>query len=128
MKQYNFNEYTLILSHDPCDIFRYFKVAEMHGLNLKACERHKNTTESAYIAGWCNISPIDGKPFVFINLSRCTDDIHTTGLIMHELSHLYWLLNYDNLKEKEEEIITNAEEETYKLIQLIKDETRRNNK
>jgi len=120
MKEYKFEKYDLLLSYNPCDIFYHFNVSEMHGLNLNDCIKHENSRDSAYIAGWFNISPIDGKPFVFINLTRCVDDIRTTGLIMHEMSHLYWDLNYDNLKNKEEEIITNAEEETYKIINIIK--------
>ena len=121
MHIYNFVFYTLILSHDPCDVFKYYNVTEMHGLNLKDCSEYNNTTIDAYIAGWTNIAPDNGKPFVFINLARCTDDVKTTGLVMHEMSHLFWLLNYDNLKEREEEIITNAEEEAYKIVKLIKE-------
>jgi hypothetical protein len=93
----------------------------MYGLNLKDCTEHQNTTENAYMAGFCNLSPIDGKPFVFINLSRCgNNDIQLMGLVMHELSHLFWLLNNNNLQEKEEEIITNAELESYKIVDIIK--------
>ena len=120
MKTFQFDNYTLLLSDDPCDVFIHFKRSGMHGLNLKDCLAYNNTSDDAYIAGWTNIAPDNGKPFVFINLARCTDDIKTTGLDMHEMSHLFWLLNYDNLKEKEEEIITNAEEETYKIVKLIK--------
>ena len=58
-------DYDLLLSFDPCDIFRYFGVEKMHGLSVHECELCANTTESAYIAGWCNISPIDKKPFVY---------------------------------------------------------------
>jgi hypothetical protein len=121
MHLFDFQNYTLILSHDPCDIFRHYNVNEMHGLNLKDCTEHKNTTENAYMAGFCNLSPIDSKPFVFINLSRCSsNDIKLMGLVMHELSHLFWLLNNNNLQEKEEEIITNAELESYKIVDIIK--------
>ena len=112
-------EYDLLLSFDPCDIFGYFDVERMHGLSVHECKLCENTTKSAYIAGWCNISPIDKKPFVFINLSRCTDTMHTTGLVMHEMSHLYWLLNYDDLQNSEEDIITNAELETYRVVEII---------
>jgi hypothetical protein len=94
----NYPEYDLILSTDPCDIFKHYGVKEMHGLSLKECEAYDNTTEDSYISGWCNLSP-SGKPFVFINLSRCTDDVKTTGLVMHE-----------------EDIISFAENETYKVV------------
>ena len=121
MKVYKFNDYDLILSYDPSDVFKYYDVSEMHGLNLKDCLNHPNTSEDSYIAGWCNISPESGKPFVFINLTRCTDDMHTTGLIIHELNHLYWLLYQATLFDSEEKIITRAEEETYRIFQLVRD-------
>ena len=38
---------------------------------------------------------------------------------MHEMSHLYWLLNYDDLQNSEEDIITNAELETYRVVEII---------
>jgi hypothetical protein len=60
------------------------------------------------------VSP-DGKPFVFINLKRCTNDVRTTGLVMHEMLHLFWMLGDD-----EETIITSAEQETYRVVDLIK--------
>ena len=119
MTIFEFTLYTLILSHNPCDVFKFYKVTEMHGLKLEDCEKYNNTTEDAYIAGLANISPIDGKQFVFINLSRCADDIKTFGLIMHEMMHLSIDL-HDNDLSQEEEIITWAELESYKVLKLIK--------
>jgi len=118
--------YILLLSYNPCDVFTYYNVEEMHGLNAIDCAAHKNTTEDAYIAGLCNFIPkesgeyIDDDPrFVFINLSRCTNSVSTFGLIMHELAHQSFALhNYD--VNKEEEIITWAEEEAYEVFKLIK--------
>lgn len=128
LKVIYFASYTLILSDNPCDIFTYFGIEEMHGLNLKDCEAHSNTTESAYIAGWTNYVPNikqeykSGDPlFVYINLSRCTDDIHTTGLVMHEMMHLAGHIYEGCWDSHEEEMITYAEEETYKIVQLIKE-------
>lgn len=115
---YDFEDYKLLLSHCPCEIFKHYGINEMHGLNYLDCTNHLNNTEQAYIAGWCNLEPKTNKPFVFINLSRCTDDIHTTGLVMHELSHMGFIkYNYDI--EFEEEIITYAENETYKIVEII---------
>jgi len=112
------NNYTLLLSYCPCEVFSYFKVKEMHGLNLEDCQKHLNTTESAYIAGWCNFTPEGGR-YVYINLSRCTNDIRTFGLIIHELMHQsMWVHDYD--VDKEEEIITWAEEESYKVFDVVK--------
>jgi hypothetical protein len=114
MIEIKFVLYTLLLSYNPCDIFTHYNVTEMHGLNLVDCEKHNNTTESAYIAGWCNIIPNSDKNFVFINLSRCNTDIETFGLIMHELMHLSFDMHRD-----EEEIITWAELESYKVFEIV---------
>jgi hypothetical protein len=120
------NGYILLLSYNPCDVFNYFDVEEMHGLSLKDCQAHENTTENAYIAGWSNFVPkasgeyiSNDDRFVFINLSRCTDPVRTTGLIMHELMHYSFFLHNYNI-EREEEIITWAEEESYKVYNIIK--------
>jgi hypothetical protein len=126
MKSIIRDEYDLLLSYDPCDIFTYYNVTEMHGLNAIDCAAHKNTTEDAYIAGWCNFIPkesgdyTDDDPrFVFINLSRCTDSLSTFGLIMHELMHQSFALHKYDIN-KEEEIITWAEIESYKIYKIIK--------
>jgi hypothetical protein len=99
----------------------------MHGLSLAECEAHPNTTESAYIAGLCNYEPKesgdyskDNKHFVFINLSRCTNDIRTMGLVMHEMMHLSGELYNGCWDSDEENIITWAEEEAYKVVEIIK--------
>jgi hypothetical protein len=107
-------KYDLLLSYDPCDIFNYYNVDEMHGLNLHDCVNHNNTNQSAYIAGWCNLIPNSDRHYVFINLSRCNTDIETFGLIMHELMHLSFDLHTD-----EEELITWAEKESYQVFEII---------
>ena len=120
--------YILLLSYNPCEVFTYFNVGQMHGLNTIDCAAHANTTESAYIAGWSNFIPkesgeyTDNDPrFVFINLSRCTDSVSTFGLIMHELMHQSFALhNFD--VDKEEEIITWAEEEAYEVFKIVENE------
>ena len=80
---------------------------------------HKNTTEDAYIAGWCNYYPNSDKFFVFINLSRCTNDLNTTLLINHEMFHAA-LIIYNWNMQHEEKIVTWAEEETKQVFNLIK--------
>lgn len=118
--------YMLLLSYNPCDIFHYYSVKEMHGLNLKDCECYNNTTEDAYIAGWANFVPkksgdynIADERYVFINLSRCNNDTDAFALIMHELMHhSFWIHNY-NLNQ-EEEIITWAELEAKKVYNIVK--------
>ena len=118
--------YDLIVSDDPCYIFQHYGVSEMHGLNLKDCKAHVNTTEDAYIAGWCNYIPKPDKDyktgdrmFVFINMSRCKTDYDLITTINHELMHLA-VAYYDWNIEFEEEMITMAEEETKKVYQSIK--------
>ena len=118
MIEIKFALYTLLMSYNPCDIFTHYNVTEMHGLNLADCEKHNNTTESAYIAGWCNIIPNSDKHYVFINLSRCNTDIETFGLIMHEFTHLSFDIHNDDIS-KEEEIITWAENESYKVFEIV---------
>ena len=117
--------YLLMLSYNPCDVFTYFNVEQMHGLNITDCNAHANTTESAYIAGWSNFIPkesgeyTDNDPrFVFINLSRCTDSVSTFGLIMHELMHQSFALHKYNV-DQEEDIITWAEEEAYEVFKIV---------
>jgi hypothetical protein len=118
-KVFNYKKYTLILSKDPCDIFRHFKVEDLHGLNYKKCLSHKNTKENAYIAGLTNISPKTKKDFLFLNLNRLGKGKEKMGLIMHETMHLSLELHKHNVNKKEEEIITWAENEAYKIYDLI---------
>ena len=121
------NGYILLLSYNPCDIFDYYNIDNMHGLSYAECEAHANTKDSAYIAGLSNFVPkasceyLDNDDrFVFINLSRCTDPVKTFGLIIHELMHhSFWRHSY-MAEAKEEEIITWAEEEAYKVYDIVK--------
>jgi len=115
MKIVSRSNYDLLISYNPCDIFNHFSVNEMHGLNLQDCKNYNNTQQSSYIAGWCNIIPESERHYVFINLSRCNTDIETFGLIMHELMHLSFDLHTD-----EEQLITWAENESYKVFKIIK--------
>ena len=88
IKEFKYKNYTLLLSKNPCDIFTYFDVEDLHGLNYKKCLSHKNTKESAYIAGLTNIIPKTKKHFLFLNLNRLGKDKEKMGLIMHETMHL----------------------------------------
>ena len=125
MQAFDFGHYTLLMSHDPCDLFRYYNVSEMHGLSLEECEKHPNTADDSYIAGLSNFVPKasghyndSDDRFVYINLTRCADQVQTITLIMHELMHhSFWLHNYD--LSKEEEIISWAENETHIVHNII---------
>lgn len=127
MYTYKFAFYTLLLSYNPCDIFDYYDVKKMHGLSKDDCLKYKNTTKDAYVAGWTNYVPkksgeykSNDPIFVFINLSRCTDDIATTGLVFHEMMHLSDHVYKGKWSSKEEEMILFAENETYKIVKIIK--------
>lgn len=112
--------YKLLLSPNPCYVFEHFGVKELHGLSLEDCKKHNNTRESSYIAGLANFTPDLKNRFIFINLSRCVNNVSTMGLVMHEtMHHSLWLHNYD-VENKEEEIITWAEKEAYEIFNLIK--------
>ena len=120
------NDYDLLLSTDPCEIFNYYSVTEMHGLNLDDCMKHPNTSESSYICGWCNYIPkpdkdykINDRCFVFINLNRCNSHLDLICNLYHELMH--WAINhYNEDMSFEEEMITTAEKETREVYELTK--------
>jgi len=133
MKKVNMGEYILLIGNDATEIFDYYKVDEMHGLNRKdaqAQEVDKSTGNGVYIYGWSNYDPADKKltakdpykPFLFINMGtfrKYNITEKATG-IMHETMHMGILLNNWNIKNKEEEVITYAENEANKIIEKLK--------
>jgi hypothetical protein len=117
--------YTLLLSKNPCEIFTYFGVEEMHGLNYSDCIIHDNNEKQAYIWGWANYIPkdneyydYDDEKYVFINLQRCKNDYETYGGVFHELMHHSLELHKHNM-DLEEEIISWAENETKEVFELV---------
>lgn len=118
MRVYNFT-YQLILSDNPCDIFKYFGVNELHGLSLTDCQTYNNTNEDAYIAGLCNQIPNNNKMFIFLNTSRMNNCKEKMALIFHEAMHLSLEMHNYDVNEKEEEIISYAEAEAIKIFDLI---------
>jgi hypothetical protein len=122
IKEFKYKNYTLLLSKNPCDIFIYFDVEDLHGLNYKKCLAHKNTKESAYIAGLTNVIPKTKKLFLFLNINRLGKDKEKMGLIMHETTHLSLEIHKHDVEKKEEEIITWAEKEAYKIYDIIEKE------
>lgn len=113
-------DYDLLLSTDPCEIFNYYNVDEMHGLNLEDCRKHPNTNEGSYICGWCNYIPNSDRCFVFINLTRCNSELDLSCNLFHELMHLSGRLFNDKWDSHEEEMITYAEKETREVFELTK--------
>ena len=126
-------EYVLLIGNDATEIFDYYKVPEMHGLNRKDAQEEevdKTKGNGVYIYGWTNYDPEDKKltakaphkPFLFLNMgtfSRYSVTEKATA-IMHETMHMSLLLNDWKIKDKEEEAIGFAEEEANKIIEKLK--------
>jgi hypothetical protein len=121
----NFCDFTLLLSDDPRQIFKYYNVQKMHGLSLTDCEA-KMEQGGSYIDGWVNIAPQEHlPPFLFINLKTANEQPiwKTATLIMHEACHMAVLL--ENRKPKnpddpEEYLITQAEEIANRVMEWLK--------
>lgn len=125
-------KYILLIGKDATEIFDYYNVKEMHGLNradAQAEEVDKTVGNGVYIYGLTNYDPADKKltakapykPFLFINLGTFKKYSLTekaTG-VMHETMHMSILLNNWDIKDKEEEVITFAEEEANKIIDKL---------
>ena len=125
-------EYILLIGKDATEIFDYYDVEEMHGLNrndAQAEEVDKTVGNGVYIYGWTNYDPADkkltgkapNKPFLFINLGTFAKYSSTekATAVMHETMHMSLLLNNWNIKDKEEEAITFAEEQANKIIDKL---------
>lgn len=126
--------YTLLMSHNPCEIFTYYGERELHGLKYDECVMHKNNKQQAYIAGFSNYVPAHVPKsekddfeykhgddfFVFINLSRCNSTVNTIRLIFHELMHRAFEL-YEWNVDKEEDMISWADEETEEVFKIVKE-------
>ena len=133
-------KYILLIGNDATEIFDYYKVPEMHGLNRADAQaeevdmtnpKNGDQGNGVYIYGLTNYDPADKKltskdpykPFLFINLGtfkKYSVTEKATG-VMHETMHMSILLNNWDIKDKEEEVITFAEEEANKIIEKLKD-------
>jgi hypothetical protein len=133
VKHYDMGKYVLIIGKDATDIFKYYNVNQMHGLNIKdaqAEEVDKTKGNGVYMYGLTNYDPADKKltakapykPFVFLNMGtfkRYSPSEQATA-VMHETMHMSILLSNWNIKDKEEEAIGKAEEEANKIIAKLK--------
>ena len=126
-------KYILLIGNDSTEIFDYYKVDEMHGLNradAQAEEVDMTVGNGVYIYGLTNYDPADKKltakdpykPFLFLNMGtfRKYNITEKATAIMHETVHMSILLNNWNIKNKEEEVITYAEDEANKIIEKLK--------
>ena len=129
MKKIDMGKYILLVGNDSTEIFDYYKVPEMHGLNradAQAEEVDKTVGNGVYIYGLTNYDPADKKltakdpykPFLFLNMGtfKKYNVTEKATAVMHETMHMSILLNNWNIKDKEEEVITFAEDEANKII------------
>jgi hypothetical protein len=133
IKEVDMGKYILLIGKDATDIFKYYKVKEMHGLNLKdaqAEEVDKTVGNGVYIFGLTNYDPADKKliakdpykPFLFLNMGtfkRYTPDEQKTA-IMHETMHMALLLYKWDAEKNSEEIVSMAEEDANVIIKKLK--------
>jgi len=133
MKKIDMGKYVLLIGNNATEIFDYYKVPEMHGLNRKdaqAEEVDKTKGNGVYIYGWTNYDPEDKKltakdphkPFLFLNMGTFKRYSITEKAIavMHETMHMSILLNNWDITDKEEEVIGFAEKEANKIIEKLK--------
>jgi hypothetical protein len=133
IKEIDMGKYILLIGKDATDIFNYYKVKEMHGLNLKdaqAEEIDKTKGNGVYIYGFTNYDPADKKltakdpykPFLFLNMGtfkRYSSDEQKTA-IMHETMHMALLLYKWDAEKNSEEIVTMAEDDANIIIKKLK--------
>lgn len=125
-------DYVLLAGNNATEIFDYYNVEEMHGLNRKDAkleEVDKTKGNGVYIYGWTNYDPADKKltakapykPFLFINLGTFKKYSLTekATAVMHETVHMSILLNNWKITDKEEEVISYAEEQANKIIDKL---------
>ena len=126
-------KYIVLIGNDATEIFDYYNVPEMHGLNrqdAQAEEVDKTKGTGVYIYGWTNYDPADKKltakapykPFLFLNMGtfKKYNPTEKATAVMHETMHMSILLNNWNIKDKEEEVIQFAEDEANKIIEKLK--------
>jgi hypothetical protein len=132
MKKFDMGDYVLLAGNNATEIFDYYNVEEMHGLNRKDAkleEVDKTKGNGVYIYGWTNYDPADKKltakapykPFLFINLGTFKKYSLTekATAVMHETIHMSILLNNWKITDKEEEVISYAEEQANKIIDKL---------
>jgi len=133
MKKFDMGKYIVLIGNDATEIFDYYNVPEMHGLNradAQAEEVDKTKGNGVYIYGWTNYDPADKKltakapykPFLFLNMGtfKKYNPTEKATAVMHETMHMSILLNNWNIKDKEEEVIGFAEEQANKIIEELK--------
>lgn len=110
-------QFILLIGNNAVDLFDYYGVQEMHGVNRQSCIE-RIAEGGTYIEGFANYNPYDTAqttnllPFVFINRSALKGDYRDITLVNHEMTHMSLLLHEWNVDKYEEDIVTWAEEYT----------------
>jgi hypothetical protein len=131
MKKVDMGKFVLLIGNDATEIFDYYGVDKMHGLNRKdaqAEEVDKSVGNGVYIYGWTNYDPRDKKltakapykPFLFLNKKHFKGKFTDITLVNHEAMHIVILLNNWDIRDKEEETISEAEDITNRIVKLLK--------
>lgn len=130
-------KFVLLIGKDATEIFDYYDVDQMHGLNRKDAQaeevdmstpKNGDQGNGVYIYGLTNYDPRDKKlkakapykPFLFLNKKHFKGDFTDITLVNHEAMHVAILLNNWKIVDKEEDAITQAEEYTNKIVRLLK--------
>jgi len=131
MKKVDMGKFVLLIGEDATEIFDYYGVDKMHGLNRKdaqAEEVDKTVGNGVYIYGWTNYDPRDKKltakapykPFMFLNKKHFKGKFTDITLVNHEAMHIAVLLNNWDIRDKEEEAISEAEDITNRIVKMLK--------
>lgn len=112
----------LIEGESAIDLFDYFRVYTLHGLNRNDCLK-RIETGNTYIDGMCNLIPdMQGMTAYFIFINKKAYDIMPVknyGLIFHEATHYAFRKYWDTLQENEEEIVTEAENLSIDIYKIL---------
>jgi len=111
---------TLLVGTSALALFDYFEVDELHGLTRQGCI-DRIAQGGTYFDGMQNLYPqTTDMYYLFINSSALTKNMaENFGLIFHESMHYQFEKHWNNLQEKEEEIITDAEILALDIIKII---------
>jgi len=121
-------QYELVLGTDAKQIFYRYRVSKMHGLSLDGAEK-RIAEGGTYIDGLCNYHPRDKNlslspdPFLFLNIGSLQNNysghkVYTC--VMHECMHMAGIKYNGCWDSHEEEMITWAEAEANRIIELLK--------
>ena len=113
----------LIEGESAIDLFDYFKVDTLHGLNRNDCLK-RIESGNTYIDGMCNELPDcnHGIPAYYLFINRKAFDImpvRNYALIFHEATHYAFRKYWDTLQQNEEEIVTEAENLSIDIYKLL---------